>query len=189
VANQYAKMRIVHVVNRTLEPLESMWDGVPYVIPPGYVREQAVDAEGLPRVDGKGAPVMAIVGAGRNPAGERVPIAVAMEYYSAEAAKRQNPIPGTLSPDLHLEYQMYIGVIEFGDEITYAPPSEAIELLDRSQLPADRQHIESRHIPGAGRKSTTKAKRRQIYVVGPNAQVLNPGGGKFEYAGGADFTR
>lgn len=185
MANQYTKLRIVQVVNRTTEPKNVIWDGVPHVIPAGYKLVPSLDAEGNERVAADKTPIMQVVGAGPN--GE--PLTHTMEYYAAEAAKRQHPIMGTLDPESHLDYETYIGVVDWDDDISYAPPSAAIELLDRSLLPAARQHVQHQYVAGARKDSKQRRKRRRIYVEQAGAAVPNPGGIRGEYAGGADFTR
>lgn len=168
MATSYAKLRIVNVINRTLEPLDVTWDGVPKVIPPGY-RKDAETGE--------------IVGAG--PGGQ--PHAEPCEYYMAEAAKRQHPVKGTLDPEHHLTYETYIGVREWGDDCSYREPSTAIELLDRSLLPPERQNVVHQYVPGARKDSPARAQRRKL--VGAADQTGNPMGMRGEYPGGADYTR
>lgn len=167
MATSYAKLRIVHVVNRTLEPLDVMWDGVPKVIPPGYKKLE----------DGT------IVGTGPEGMPHREPC----EYYMAHASKTQHPVPGTLDPEVHNAFECYTGVVEWGDDISYREPSAAIELLDRSLLPENRQNVMHQHVPGARRTSAQRNQRRRL--VEADAGHRNPMGIRGEYGGGADYTK
>lgn len=189
MATSFAKLRIVHIVNRTTEPLNIIYDGVPKVIPPGYRLEPALDAEGQPRMmtdeHGVQTPILKPVPTGVNGQPHAEPI----EYYMAERAKSQHPIPGTLDPYSHLDYEMYLGVVEWGDDVSYAPPSAAVELIDRSLLPASRQHVEAVHIAGARKDSKQRSRRRRLYIDMADAAIPNPNGIKGDYEGGADFSR
>jgi hypothetical protein len=69
-----------------------MWDGTPHVLPPGYVLAPKFEADGTPVLLPNGQPVIELRGAGPN--GE--PLSKPMLFFAAEAAKRQNPIMGTL---------------------------------------------------------------------------------------------
>lgn len=163
----YNNLRIVHVVNRTLDPLDVTWNGAPKVIPPGYKQLE----------DGT------IVGAGPEGLPHREPC----EYYMAEAAKRQHPVKGTLDPEAHNSYETYIGVVEWNDDISHRGISTAIELLDRSLLPEDRQNVRHQHIPGARKDSPGRQQRRRL--VDADAGSGNPMGMRGEYSGGADYTK
>lgn len=110
-------VRLVQVVNRTTVQLEVMEDGMVYTIRPGYVN-----------VGGE------IVGADNGKvATEPLP------YFAAEKAKRQNPIMGTGNPYDGRSFQSLVAVPEWGDEYDHVEQSNAIELLDRSQLPEEKQ--------------------------------------------------
>jgi len=157
--------RIVHVVNRTLGPLEVMDDGIPWPIRPGYKQELVPAEEG-----GDGAQTR-IVGAG--PGGT-----VLMEplpFFAAERAKRQNPQMGTEDPMNPSDFVSLIAVPEWGEPYDYLEPSDAIERLDREQLPEELQNIQVVAARG-GRK---KQGRR------------NPKTGRFEKytPGGRDLVR
>lgn len=111
--------KLVQVVNRSTVPLEVMADGMVYTIRPGYTRD----------ADGK------IIGAGENGNVLTEPL----PYFAAEKAKRQNPIMGTGNPYDGRSFTSLIAVPEWGDDYAHAEQSDAIEMLDRSQLPEDRQ--------------------------------------------------
>lgn len=173
--------KIVHVVNRSLEPLEVMDDGIPWPIRPGYKAEPQLDAKGEPVIDPEtGEPAVKIVGAG--PGGE-----VLMEplpYFAAERAKRQNPIMGTEDPYQANSFETLIAVPDWGDDYSYKPQSDAIERLDRSQLPEEAQV--AKVIPGRGRRPMVKTrdpKTGRFKMVDPGARTalgasrtLNPAG-------------
>jgi len=175
---------IVQVVNRTIHPLEVMWDGTPHVLPPGYVLAPKVEADGTPVLLPNGDPVIELRGAGPN--GE--PLSKPMLFFAAEAAKRQNPIMGTLDPQHHLSYETLVGVIEWGDDVSHVEQADAEELLDRSLLPPDRQDVVRQYVPGARKTSSDRerAKRRALYSAGNSG---NPTGMRGEYAGGAVYDR
>lgn len=114
-----AVMQIVHVVNRTTVPLDVMDDGVPFVIRPGYKRLASGE----------------IVGA----APDGSVLLEPLPYFAAERAKRQNPIMGTGDPYDGRSFLSLVAVPAWGDEFGHVEQSGAIELLDRSKLPEDRQ--------------------------------------------------
>ena len=176
---------IVHVVNRTVRPLEVMWDGTPTVIPPGYKLAPVLDDAGQPTLLKDGSPVEHIIGAGPN--GE--PLSKPMLYFAAEAAKRQNPILGTLDPQHHLTYETLVGIPEWGDDVSHVEQNDLIEeLLDRSLLPPERQNVVRQYVPGARKTSSERerAKRRAMYSQGNSG---NPVGLEADYRGGADYSR
>lgn len=120
-----ARPRIVHLVNRTTEPLDCMYDGIPEVIPPGYQRVEKDGAEAR------------VVGANE----DGTPYQHAVEYFSAEAYKRQHPRMGTQDPfsvDAR-DTEYLLGIPEWGDEISHAEQTAADELIDRTMLPPQRQ--------------------------------------------------
>lgn len=130
--------RIVHVVNRTLDPLEVHDDGIPWVIRPGYKFQPVLNEKGEPVLDEAGVPMGEIIGAGPN--GD-----VLMEplpYFAAERAKRQNPVMGTEDPYQADRFESLIAVPAWNEDYSYRPQSEAIERLDREQLPAQLQSVE-----------------------------------------------
>lgn len=121
------RVRLVHVVNRTTDVLDCMYDGVPEKIPAGY-RELPPEIEGGPAV---------IVGAG--PDGG--PLLHTVEYFAAECYKRQHPRMGTQDPfsvDAR-DTEYLIGVPEWGDDVTHCEQTDADELIDRTLLPPHRQ--------------------------------------------------
>jgi hypothetical protein len=146
-------LNVVAAVNRTTEPLEVVFDGVVWVIPPGYVEQ-----------DGK------IVGAGRDgqPYMHLIPAVV------ADFGKRQNPQPGTLDPDTPNDFEPKIGVPAWGDAVTYLPPTDSDELLDRSLLDEEAQKAVRIHTT-AGRRS--RKKRRAVV----NTKLRNPAGIRASY--------
>jgi methyl coenzyme M reductase gamma subunit len=121
----------------------------------------------------------------------RDPEGVACEYAAAEAYIRQHPIMGTMDPNsTDAKATSYLlGVVEWGDNIAHAEQSDSWELLDRSLLPADRQHVELSNIPGARRKPNSKSvnaarveanRRRDMHMALSRREV---GSGVFDPAG------
>lgn len=135
--------QIVHVVNRTLEPLDAMYDGRPYVIPPGY------------KVTGEGAS-QKVVGAG--PGGE--PASIPMLAGVAKTLIAQHPVMGTQDPYSAHPDQFEIGVVESPERfpIDFVEDTEAVELLDRTLVAPERQNIEI-VAQRWGRKTVKKKKR------------------------------
>lgn len=141
-----ARRKLVEIVNRTTEPLDVMYDGTPDVIPAGYRREG----------EGDGAKV---VGAGEN--GE--PLTFTCDYFAAEAYKRQHPRMGTQNPHSvdARDTEYLLGVEAWGDEIDHLEQSDADELLDRTQLPDNRQNAEVVPVGRSGKVRAAKDKRTQ----------------------------
>lgn len=135
-------MDFVEVVNRTTEQLEAMFDGVPIDLPPGYkVEDDKIVPAGK---DGK-------------PATKHVPAA------AAERAKWQNPQMGTADPENPTDVEFKIGVEAWGDDISFLPPTDAIELIDRSLLD-DQARTAVPVMTKVGRKLARKTKRRQAFT-------------------------
>jgi hypothetical protein len=118
-------LTVVEVVNRTLKPLNYMFDGVPGTVPPGYKSENG-----------------SVVPAGR----DGQPRTAHVPKVAAEYARRQNVQPGT-EDAVTGEAVFLIGVAERDDEgsvsanpnwlfneIDYVPPTKAIERLRRDTL-------------------------------------------------------
>lgn len=172
--------RIVHAVNRSLEPLEVMDDGVVWTIRPGYVLTPKKNEKGEGIFDKDGKPVFEIIGSG--PGGSV--LMEALPYFAAERAKRQNPVMGTEDPQNPNSFESLIAVPEWGDDYGYMGQTEAIERLDRSMLPAELQNIDVREAVG-GRKPLLKRDpqtgRFQRVIPGARAFVrgeavaVNPG--------------
>ncbi len=122
-----ARTRIVHIVNRTTEPLDVMYDGVPDIVPAGYTEV---------REDEKST----FFGAGHDGA----PLAYPCEYFAAEAYKRQHPRMGTQDPGSvdARDTEYLLGVEAWGDDITHVEQTESLELIDRTMLPAHRQNAQ-----------------------------------------------
>jgi hypothetical protein len=170
-----ARTKWVEIVNRTTGPLDVMFDGVPDVIPPGY------------KVEGEGKDTK-IVGAGR----DGKPATFTCELHAAEKFKRQHPIRGTLDPNSvdANDCDYLLGVEAWGDDIEHVEQSDAIEVIDRGELPDDRQNIAVRQI-GGGRRTPDKSaknvrkrkmvernKRRQAYT---DNKLKNPTGIRANY--------
>lgn len=127
--------RIVYVVNRTTVELEATDDGKPWRIRPGYKRVPRLVA-GRPAIDEEtGDPIFDIIGSAE---GGRVAMEP-MSYFAAERAKRQNPLMGSQDPYNPTRFVSLIAVPDWGDDYTHLEQSDAIEVIDRSQLPMDRQ--------------------------------------------------
>lgn len=122
-----AKTRLVRIVNRTTTPLDVMYDGAPDVIPPGYAEVDDPDQPGQKR----------IVGA----ADDGSPQTYTVEYFAAEAFKRQHPRMGTQNPHSvdAKDTEYLIGIEAWGDEISPVEQSAADEIIDRTLLPQHRQ--------------------------------------------------
>lgn len=154
------RFKIVHVVNRTTEPLDCMFDGIPDCVPPGYCAVAVQNKDGSPKKDTKGRIVVQAVPAGRDgkPSPDGKPFAYEMELYAANAAKGQHPVMGTEDP-YSLDsrgMKFLLGVVEWGDECSHLEQSDTAERFDRSLLPADRQQVEAITPPGV-RRSMMKA--------------------------------
>ena len=152
-----------------------MFDGVPVVVPAGY---KNIGTAEEPK----------IIGAGRD--GD--PEIYICELHAAEAYKRQHPLMGSEDPnstDMN-DTEFLLGVAAWGDDIDPLEQSDAIERIDRSLLPEDRQNISVRQISGARRivdkdnkkkkkaALVTRNKRRAAYVI---QEMKNPMGIKANY--------
>lgn len=162
-----AGQKIIHVVNRTTDPLEVMDDGVPWPIRPGYALREKRNAAGEIEKDDDGNPIIEVVGAsdGR----------VAMEplpFFAAERAKRQNPQMGTEDPLNPNSFVSKIAVPDWGEDYSYLPPTDAIERLDRSLMDSEAQSAVV--IPGRGaprlqnRRNPKTGKFERVPVNGRN---------------------
>jgi hypothetical protein len=173
--------RIVHVVNRSLEMLEVMDDGVPWTIRPGYKAVPKVlfgkpvledDPDGEPDAEGKPAkrPVFEIVGAGSDGGVFMEPL----PYFAAERAKRQNPVMGTEDPLNPNAFETLIAVPDWGEDYSFLEQSAAIERLDRSMLPEQLQNVSIVQARGGRKKviRTIKGKKQAVY---PNARGMVQG--------------
>ncbi len=142
------RVRTVRIVNRSTLPLDCMFDGVPDVVPPGYKTVAKLDEKGNPTKK------LEVVGTGAN--GE--PAFHVVEYSAAETYIRQHPIMGTSDPTSvdAKDTDYLIGCIEWGDEISHVEQSDALELINRSMLPDDRQNIQVLNIAG-GRREVASA--------------------------------
>lgn len=126
--------RIVYVVNRTTVELEATDDGKPWRIRPGYKRVPRLIG-GEPALDENDEPIFDIIGAAE---GGRVAMEP-MSYFAAERAKRQNPVMGTQDPYNPARFVSMIAVPDWGDDYSHIEQTDALEVIDRSLLPADRQ--------------------------------------------------
>lgn len=164
--------RILYVVNRTTVPLEVTDDGKPWRIRPGYKRVPRLQ-DGEPVIDPEtGEPVFDIVGAAE---GGRV----AMEplgYFAAERAKRQNPVMGTQDPYNPTRFVSLVAVPDWGDDYSHIEQTDALELVDRSQLPEDRQNaIVGRMNQNAPFRAPGRAKLDRNAKQGGRPVVLRTG--------------
>jgi len=128
-----ARMRIVLITNRTTEALDCMFDGVPEKIPPGYKRVNKADED-----EGAQEPFESVVVGAQD---DGRPYQHPVEYFAAEAYKRQHPRMGTQDPysvDAR-DTEYLLGVEAWGDDVSHTEQTGAEELLDRTQLPAQRQ--------------------------------------------------
>jgi hypothetical protein len=176
-----SRTRIVRVTNRTLEPLDVMYDGAPDVIPAGYARDDSG----------------AIVGAGPLVNGAYQVLTYPMEFFAAEAAKRQHPRMGTMDPNSTdaRDTEYLIGVGAWGDEVNFVEQTGADELLDRSKLPLARRNAQAIDLADGARdvkgrsvarvnrskmikdKLAAQEKRRREYV---DPSLNNPMGMRIE---------
>lgn len=133
-------MDFVQVVNRTTEPLDAKFDGIPIVLVPGYKQEGNT-----------------IVPAGEN----GTPAYTTLPRAAAERAKWQNPQMGTADPESPSDMDFKVGVAEWGDEIDYLPPTDAVELIDRDLLEDEARTavpVQTR----AGRRLNKKGRRSRF---------------------------
>lgn len=175
------RVRTVHLINRSTIPLDCMFDGVPDVLKPGYVTREKCDEKGAVVLKG-GKPILEIVGAGPN--GE--PASYEVEYAAAETYIRQHPVMGTADPGSvdAKDTDYLIGCVEWGDEVSHLEQSDAVELIDRSLLPDDRQNIALVNIAGGRRDPASPSvihdrkvkanKRRAAMGVPTNLSADNP---------------
>lgn len=130
--------KIVHVVNRSLEPLEVMDDGIVWTIRPGYAVRPKRGDNNEPIVDAvTGAAEMEVVGNGPN--GD-----VLMEplpFFAAERAIRQNPVMGTEDPYSPQTFESLVACPAWNQDYSFRQQTDAIERLDRSQLPEALQKV------------------------------------------------
>jgi hypothetical protein len=154
--------KMVNIVNRTIAPLDGMFDGQPVVLIPGY------------KVEGEGKE-QKIVGAGPNGA----PATNVLPYFAAELIKRQNPVMGTEDPENPAAFECLLGVVEWGDDIDPIKQSDAEERIDRSLLGDEAQTAKSVET-GAGRRLKNAKKMRRGRYVDP--RLKNPVGLKADYA-------
>jgi hypothetical protein len=79
-----------------------------------------------------------------------------VEFHEAEGCVRQHPVMGTADPNSvdARDTDYLLGVREWGHDVSHLEQSDAIELLDRSLLPEDRQRFVVRNVAGARRKVT-----------------------------------
>lgn len=165
------RVKLVEIINRTTEPLMGMWDGVPEVIAPGYRREVFKNEK-------SGEPETRIVPAGV----DGKPLSVTVEYYAAEAYKRQHPLMGSADPysvDAR-DTDYLLGVEAWGDDIESLEQSDSDELLDRSRMADDRQNV--KRVSLVGRKSVQmsvladrqrKHNRRVAALANPHGMRIN----------------
>lgn len=184
-------VKIVHVVNRTTKPLEATWDGYTYQIPAGFKRiETQPPSELRAKLNKNGKPIIdeetkeavmetyqppvevRIVGADRHGDVLRYP----MPYFAAEAAMRQNPKMGTLNHLNPNDFEPLVCVPEWGHPVEHTEQSDdAIELLDRSHMDADRQNVQHNYVPGT-RRSPQKTNRYAMYGGRTSLGHTNPFG-------------
>jgi hypothetical protein len=187
-------LKIVHVLNRTTKPINATWDGYPYVIPPGF---KYIEVETLqPRLDAKGKPVLdaeskepmidtvrekRLVGNGSH--GD--PYLFPMPYFAAEAAMRQNPKMGTLNPLNPNDFEPLVCVPEWGHPLEHTEQDDdAIELIDRSFLPHERQNVKHEHVPGT-RRAPKGGNRYAMYGGRQSLAHNNPFGMQGDDMGGS----
>lgn len=122
--------KMVNVVNRTMSPIDGMFDGQPVVLMPGYVLtdEEVTDK-------GKTATRQVVVGAGPGGAVFSTPL----PYFAAELLKRQNPVMGTEDPEAPNVFDSLVAVVEWGDDISHIEQSDSLERMDRELLDDDAQ--------------------------------------------------
>jgi hypothetical protein len=157
-----ARNKFVRLVNRSTQPLDCMWDGVPFVVKPGY-REDVrpimdpndpdvplLDRQKRPRTETVYVP---LDDRGRDLPLDAEPEGQLVEYAEAEGAIRQHPIMGSADPNSinARDTDYLLAVAAWGDDVSHIEQSDAIELLDRSLLGEDRQNISVRQVAGARR--------------------------------------
>lgn len=147
----YSHMDFVRVVNRTTEPLDVFFDGMPRTLPPGYRIEE-------------GKPV---------PSGEHGEVAWTMlPAPFAEFAKRQNPQMGTFDPESSNVFEPKVGVLDWNDDISFLAPTTATEVLDRELIGGDEAEV---LVTTAGRRT----RRSRAAVV--DTKLKAPTGLKTDY--------
>lgn len=172
-------MDFVRVVNRTTEQIDATWDGRPIVVPPGYrVEDKKVVAAGVqpnhdPRMVGYlDVPdhTVEIVEAGASKGkiavvGGKVPF-VHLPAAAGQKVKWQCPQMGTMDPASSNEAEFRVAVLEFKDEPSYLPPTDAVELLDRSLM--DDVAQEAVTMLTAQGKRGKRGRRNQAFMTDPN---------------------
>lgn len=158
-----ARTKFVHLVNRTTHPLDCMWDGVPIVVRPGYRRAEQTRMDpanpDVPLLDKQKKPIVDVVFIPLSEHGADLPLdsepeGQQIEFYEAEGCIRQHPVMGTVDPNSvdSRDADYLLGVKEWGHDVSHIEQSDAIESIDRSLLPEDRQHVKVRHVAGARRR-------------------------------------
>ena len=196
----YARnIRIVHALNRTTKPLEAVWDGYPYVIPPGFkaveveVQQVKLNAKGNPVVDAETKePILEVVKerriVGNGPHGDV--LLYPMPYFAAEAAMRQNPKMGTLNHLNPNDFEPLVCVLEWGHPVEHTEQdTDAVELLSREHMDPSHQHVKHQYVPGT-RRSPQKTNRYAMYGGRQSLGHTNPFGMEMRGAsdaGGATF--
>lgn len=182
-----ARTRLVQIINRTMGPLDCMFDGVPEVIKPGYKLGMVpkLDKNGDPVVkDGAIQMIPGAVGAGR----DEQPDEQTVEFAAAEAYVRQHPIMGTSDPNSvdARDTEYLLGVPAWGHDVFPTEQTDADELIDRSLLPDDRQNVKRISVKGKRRSASRSAivgrkiaenKRRAGMDAGYNPNGIKLSGG------------
>jgi len=161
--------KMVSAVNRTLKPLDAMYDGQPVVLVPGYLQ---IDEE----KDGKPTGRKQVIGAGPGGAVKVNPL----PYFAAEMVKRQNPIMGTEDPENPRDFESLIGIVEWGDDIDYCEQSSAEERLDRSLMDDTAQKAVN-VMTRSGRKAKRLKKKRRGLKNMVDESLKSPMGIRADY--------
>ena len=186
-------IKIVHALNRTTKPLNVTWDGYPYVVPPGFKKVQVevmkpkLGPRGGAVKDDAGEPIMETVLedriVGNGPHGD--PLLYPMPYFAAEAGMRQNPKMGTLNPLNPNDFEPLICVPEWGHPIEHTEQDDAaIELIDRSLLPYEKQQVKHEYVPGT-RRAPQRGQRYAMYGGRQSLGHSNPFGMQGADVGGS----
>lgn len=156
--------KMVQAVNRTLGPLDAMYDGQPVVLLSGYVEDY----------DEKGK--KSIIGAGPAGSVRTNPL----PYFAAEMVKRQNPVMGTEDPENPKDFESLVGIVEWGDDIDHIEQSAAEERLDRG-LMDDTAQTAKNIMTSAGRKSKRGKRKKRGGKFMTDENLRSPMGIRADY--------
>lgn len=170
-------MDFVRVVNRTTEQIDATWDGRPIVVPPAYRLEggKVVAAGVRPEHDPRMVGYLEVpdheVQAESGDRKLKIPVTggkvpfVHLPSAAGQKVKWQCPQMGTMDPASSNDAVFRVAVLEFKDEPSYLPPTDAVELIDRSLLDDEAQQAQP--VLTAQGKRDKRGRRNQAFMTDP----------------------